>query len=167
MMTQEQQDLVRNNIKFAYYMVNKWMKKQKLFRREDLESIACEAICKAAAAYDSSRGCSFINFSKLVINHTIFKEIRDKLLHDKLEAKAAKAEKEGLLTSLIFDENTVNKLDLFKAIKELPRRRQDIVTDYYFNGLSYVEIMLKYQLTKRQVKYALREARESLRQKIA
>lgn len=167
MLTQEQQALVQDNIKFAYYLVNKWMKKQKQFSREDLTSIACEAMCKAAAAYDPSRGCNFANFSKLVINRIIFIKIRDKLLHDKLEAEATKTEKQRLSATVPLEKTIVDNLVLHQAIKELPRKHQNIVNDFYFEGLSQTEIMLKYTLTKRQVKYALHTARKLLRQKIA
>lgn len=166
-MTEEQQKLVTDNIKFAYYLVNKRMKNQNVFEREDLDSIAREALCRAALLYDSSRGCKFINFAKTVINNTIFVEIRDKIRHDQLEAKAAKKEAEPLPYEVLSRENEIAPIDFAKALEELPMQRKDIFIDHHLNGFSYKEIMLKYQLTSEQVKYSLREARKAIRGKIA
>ena len=57
--------------------------------------------------------------------------------------------------------------ELRQAIEELPPRRKAIIIDYSFNRLSYKEIAIKYGLTVAQVKFALREARKTIRQKIA
>lgn len=160
-LTVAQQALAADNIGFAHYLSNKWANKQKVIDREELDSIACEALCKAAALYDSSRGCSFINFAKRHINHTISKKIRDKLTHDRIENEAAKMDTVGRQ-----EETFVRNLDLHNALLDLSPLRKAIIVDHYFNGLSYSEISAKYGMTQRCVKYALRVARRTLRQKI-
>ena len=165
MLTQEQQALAADNIGFAYYLVNMWVKKQKTIGREDLDDIACEALCKAAALYDPSRGCNFINFAKRHINHTIMKKIRDKLTHDCIENKAALME--AIRRQFACQEEAfVQNLDLYNALQDLPPLRKAIIIDHYFNGLSYKAIATKYGMTQHRVKYALQVARRTLHQNL-
>ena len=168
-LTAEQQALVTDNINFAYYLAHKWANQQRVIDRDDTTCIACEALCRAALLFDPDRGCGFLTFARRHINHTLTKAVRDKLVHDKIESNVAHLQKARLQEQAEKEwiGSSITDRELRQAIEELPPRRKAIIIDYSFNRLSYKEIALKYGLTIAQVKFALREARKTIRQKVA
>lgn len=167
-LTTTQQQLVTDNINFAYYWANRWVRTQGVINREELISIACEALCKAALLFDPERGCGFVSFSRRHINHTLSKAVRDKLCHDRIENNARELQAFSLQKEAEYsvEDNILCDAVLQDAIDDLPSRRKAIVIDYYLNQLNYKEIALKHRLTTTQVKFALREARKTMREKI-
>lgn len=168
-LTSEQQALVTDNINFAYYLANKWAKKQRVIIKEDLDSIAREALCTAAMKYDPSRGCNFINFTKMCINHAIAKSIRDKLRHDRIEAKVVSIEVAALKSKAKKDiiEDQLQFSALYDALDQMSEQEREILEDCYVSGLSYKEIALKHGITLNQVKFILSRTKKQLCKKIA
>ena len=168
-LTAEQQALVTENINFAYYLANKWANKQKVIAKEDLDSIAREALCTAAMKYDPSRGCNFINFAKMCINHATAKSIRDKLRHDRIEAKVVAVEVAALKSKARKDilEDHLQYSALSDALDQTSEKEREILEDCYVSGLSYKEIALKHGITFNQVKFVLSRTKKQLCKKIA
>lgn len=168
MLTEEQQKLITDNINFAYYLAHNWANKQRVIDRDDTTGIACEALCRAAVLFDPDRGCAFLTFARRHITHTLAKAVRDKLVRDKIDSNVAHLQKTMLQEQAEKEliDNRITDSELRQAIEELPPRRKAIIIDYSFNRLSYKEIALKYGLTIAQVKFALREARKTIRQKV-
>lgn len=73
-MTEEQMKLVQDNIRFPYYMVNKYFSNVSNLPasadKEDLYQVACVAMAKAAKKYEVNKG-KFTNFAGLVIMNDI------------------------------------------------------------------------------------------------
>lgn len=169
MLTAAQQKLVTDNINFAYYLVNKWVKKQRVIGKEDLDSIAMEALCTAAIQYDPSRGCNFINYTKMCINHAIAKSVRDKLRHDRVEAKVVSMEGAVLKSKATKDivEDHLQCSALYDALDQMSEQEREILEDCYVSGLSYKEIALKHGISLNQLKFILLRTKKQLRKKIA
>ena len=163
MLTEAQQQLAENNYKYAFWVANRWVKKQDVITRDELEGIALEALCEATVVYNPDRGCNFINFSKMRINQAIIKALQANQSTPKTISELSYA-----VAGKTCDCNReIEKLNLRCAIEELPQLQKDIVMDHYFNDLSRKEIALKYGISFNNVRHLLSVARDALKEKIA
>jgi RNA polymerase sigma factor (sigma-70 family) len=163
MLNEAQQALITNNINFARWIVAKWVPRQSVFARDELEGIAFESFCRAAALYDPSRGCKFIHFAKMHVNQEIVKAIRAKkstLNHDRLAYADAQT------VAVDMHDDCIDYIDLHAAINSLAERDREIVIDYYFNGLEQSQIGEKHGLTEWSICMILKKAREKLKNKL-
>jgi len=65
-LTPEQQQLVEDNIAFAYFMANK-LKNKSIMEYEDLIATCLEGLARAARDFDTAKGVKFISFAGVVI----------------------------------------------------------------------------------------------------
>ena len=168
MLNEAQQQLVTDNIKFAYYLANGWCNKQGVFDREELTSIVLEEFCKAADSFDPNRGCSFIRYAKHYVQHALINKIRDEISHRKIEDKANQLAANAILDDAhVAPENNAANMDLHDALDQLSEQHRAIIHDFYFNGISRKETALKHGITDNQLKFILSGIRQQLREKIA
>lgn len=157
-MTEEQKILVEDNINFAYWLVNQWTARQKELDRDELESIALEALTKAAIKFNSSKGMNFINFAKMLINHSIIGEInKQKNYYNHCLSNTPDNE------DFSHEDSTDSKIDLHKAIESLPKHYQEILKDYYFRDMDQAYIADKHDISVSSVSLILKQCRENMK----
>jgi len=160
-MTEQQQALITDNLKFAYWLINGWSSKQTVIDRGELESIILEAFSRSAIKHDPARG-GFLNYSKLHANHCVLEELRKRKTAQKYMYEVA--------IDNTTDTNMDTKaehMDLHMAIDELPEPDQSILRDHYFKGLHLNEIALKNGISVSGVSIILKRCRNVLHKKIA
>lgn len=160
-MTKEQQALVTDNIKFIYWLSNNMSRSFTSFEKDELLSIVMECFTASAIKYDSSHGCSYIQYAKKYTCNRIIDEVRKQNVRAKYSLTICHSEKAPPPDPA--DEN----FDLHQAIASLPERSRDVINDYYYNGLSQAEIALKHGLSRPSINEILRQSRETIKEKIA
>jgi RNA polymerase sigma factor (sigma-70 family) len=158
LMTQTQNNLIEDNMKFAYWRAYEWAKKQKNIEIEDLISIALLALTKAAATYDPTKNSKFTSYASFVINNEITTELRKsvnyKAFSDNL--KEAESEDEVSMTHDSIDDG----MDLKEAIGLIPAQSRDMLLDFYQEGLSQYEIADKYGVSQTTVSIIIKKAKK-------
>lgn len=160
-MTDEQQKLVTDNIKFIYWLANNMSRTFTSIEKDELISMVMECFTAAAIKYNPNRDCSYIQFASIHTRNKILSEISKRNVRAKYSAEMYQTEYKKSY------DPADTYLDLQEAIQALPERNRKILIDYYYNGLSQPEIALKYGFGRPWINEILRQSRKAIKEKIA
>lgn len=155
-MTIEQNNLIENNINFAYYKANVWAGKQSIVSKDELISISLFSLTKAASTYNPSKGTKFLTYANFIIDNDIKTELKKSskyCLSDTDEITESPCE-------ISFDET----VDTNMAIESLPEQYKKMLIDFYQTGLNQYEIADKYHVSQTKVSIILKKAKQLIRE---
>ena len=159
-MTVEQNNLVEQNMRFAYSRASGWNKRQTVLDYDELCSIALLGLTKAAISYDKSKNNNFLSYAKVVIENEIKTQLNKE--NNYIKNKFNTATRVEIEERMITFDNIGESLRLKTAIAELPQLYQKILFDFYEASLSQYEIADKYNISQTKVSIILKKAKEIL-----
>lgn len=165
-MTQEQKELVENNVKLAYWMINKFSARDDA----DMQSAAMLALINAALYYDRKKGTTFATFARTLIARALNYELRcrrgrrsvDKVVLGMVEIAEDSNEDNAYVPMTAPIEHDFLADDLMKravknAMRKLPRMHRSTIEQRF--GVGGVRVR-----TQAVIARAMNRSRERVRQ---
>lgn len=163
--------LVRNIIVSSIYM----RKDIPELSYNDLYQTGCEALCYAAIAYRQDKGASFPTYASIVIRHSLLTHCRKALkVHADtvpLDTKISTAEDLTLADMLpdtgyhaLEDLETLILLNNYEdSLPEHPKKRVQVLRDYYFGAYNITELSKIYHISPNMVSSWIHRAKKKMR----
>jgi len=139
-LSKEQQNLVENNLRLVYYVVNK--QDTSRYEYDELISIGKIGLCKAACTFKLSKNVGFSTYAYRCIRNELYMFFRDgyKGLVSSVDTTVVAVDtngKEKYLIEIFSDNKTLNMEDIF-----IIRISIADVLEYILNNMSPIEIMV-------------------------
>lgn len=128
-LTEEQAQFAADQIPLVNYLIRKWQGSFSGFLEyEEMISVGYEALCRAAGAYDPSRGVPFVYYAA--------RSIRNRLITEcKIKNRQTSRRSYKNIDFLAAEQKNFDELmDLHTAIEALPPELQYAVKGYYFEN---------------------------------
>ena len=168
----EQEVLIRDNIKLAYWLANKWHKKIGDYSIKDgLISAAELGLIKAARKWKSDKGTKFTTFAITCMNNQIkiflrrnakkpvsFSEIEKNISNDD------NVKLENYSSQLQTIDDKVEKISLMQCIEKLSKKESKVLISYYFNGKSQSSIATDMHISQAYVSRIMNTGLKKIRQ---
>lgn len=141
----EQERLINDNIRLVYFLARKYH--SHYYDPEDVVSIGCIGLIKAACAFRADRGVKFSTFASRCIEN----EIRSTLRKEKSEVQTLSFpvafQENGLPHEAdLIEDNTSHALidqcehaELINALRSLPEIQKQLIKARYIEGLTQIQ----------------------------
>lgn len=141
----------------------------------DLYQTGCEALCYAALAYRQDKGASFKTFASVVIRHSLLSQCQYALrVHADtvpLDSKISTTDDLTLADVLpdtgfhaLEDVETMILLNNYEAsLPELPKKKVQLLRDYYFGSYNITELSKIYHISPNLVSSWIHRAKKKMR----
>ena len=168
-LTDEQRQLVADNIKLPQFVINKYYKLHA--GDEDLYSVACEGLMLAAQKWDEDRG-AFSTYASYVIRSIIWQyfqglmrmcrnDLENRISHNTLRRISQGEEFEAdVFDEIASDEKlevaSVDRITVAEAISILPPDQQEIIRMMYFEDMQQKDVATHQGISPQGVDYRKR-----------
>ena len=167
MMNTQQQQLIEDNIKLAYWLAHKWAKSQSLIDTEELISISLFGLTMAAQSYKSDKNTQFNTYARLVIENRFKNELKKQKKYqikynESEETPDGKPKKPQASYTPEYDE----AIDVQIALAALPEDYRLMIDEFYNLGYNQHEIAKRHNISQTKVSLMIKEAKYFIEQRI-
>ena len=128
-LTEEQAQFAADQIPLVHYLIRKWQSSFSGFLEyEEMISVGYEALCRAAGAYDPTRGVPFVYYAARSIRNRLISECEIK------NRQTSRRSYKSIDFLAAEQKDTDELMDLHTAIEALPPKLQYAVKGYYFEN---------------------------------
>ena len=157
-LTEEQAQFAADQIPLVHYLIRKWQSSFSGFLEyEEMLSVGYEALCRAAGAYDPSRGVPFTSYAARSIRNRLISECE---IRNKQNSRRSYKSIDFLAAEQKdFDE----LMDLHTAIEALPPDLQYLVKAHYFENNTQQSLGDNVGKSSSEMNRRLRKAKQKIK----
>lgn len=169
-MTQEQERLIEEHIHICKNKAVKWAKSQNVMTYDEILSTSYMALCKAAQAFDSKRGCHFVGFASICIDNAVRNDLKvankDKKAVTRQDADLVIGVLGGEDVIALWGEDVEEIVALRLAIQRLPKAERELL-EKYAKGATQRQLAAELSISQFAIHKQLQEIYEFLRFQMA
>ena len=165
-LTEAQAQLAADHMRFADVMVGRWFCSfAGYLDRQEMTSVAYEALCTAARGFDASRGIPFSLFAARCIKNKLISTCN---VEDTVNRHVAPTDDiEKYVSAQGGPASQDLSIVLHDEITRLPERSQQVFKDFYFKGMTAQEVADKDGSTAKAILGLLYRTRMEIRKNMS
>lgn len=166
-MTREEIDLIENNYKLVYFVVNKYFKKLNIETKEDLVSEGFLSLVRKAKYYNPDRG-SFSTFIVRTIYLDLIRYLQTHVNKHTSEVSLNDNIAEDLTYMDIISDNQddLKYVDLYDSLNKLPKQKYKIITEVFLEGKSQVEVAREMGISRQRINVIVNQTLNELKENL-
>lgn len=170
MTKQERDNLIKDNYKLVYFVVNKYFKKLNTNIKEELISEGFLSLVNRTSSFDASKGYSFTTYIVKCIYHDLIRYLK-KYEYKYLDIISLDEKiSENDLTYLDIIENKKEDLkyiDLYTSLSKLPKHKYNLILKIFLEDKTQTAVAKELGISKQRVNKLLNTTLSDLRDNIS
>lgn len=175
MLTQEQTQLIEDNISFAYFLLFKYTNSFHFLEPDDIESASLFALIKAARSYDAGKGSKFTTYAAQCIHNEVLMLVRRQKKYMgtlSIETPVTKLEGKELtiadtLATPDFTHSYLQNQTLIDALEVLDERERHFILKCVMGNEKQKELGERFGISQSYVSRLIRRAKKKMRRAAA